>query len=75
MEALLFFTRLNDRYALDGNDPNGFVGVLWSIAGIHDQVCSSKALRNFLMGLSLEMDLAFDDIYYSGRTLRRYINS
>ena len=30
--------RLNDRYALDGNDPNGFVGVMWSIAGIHDQV-------------------------------------
>ena len=30
--------RLNDRYALDGNDPNGYVGVMWSIAGIHDQV-------------------------------------
>jgi deoxyribodipyrimidine photo-lyase len=47
LEALFFFARLNDRYALDGNDPNGFVGVLWSIAGIHDQVCLSKALRNF----------------------------
>jgi len=28
---------LNDKYALDGNDPNGFVGVGWSIMGIHDQ--------------------------------------
>jgi len=27
---------LNDRYALDGNDPNGFVGVGWSMMGIHD---------------------------------------
>ena len=27
---------LNDKYALDGNDPNGFVGVGWSIMGIHD---------------------------------------
>lgn len=27
----------NDRYALDGKDPNGFVGVGWSIMGIHDQ--------------------------------------
>jgi deoxyribodipyrimidine photo-lyase len=26
----------NDRYAYDGNDPNGFVGVGWSIMGIHD---------------------------------------
>ena len=35
-------TRLNDRYALDGNDPNGYVGVMWSIAGIHDQVWTHK---------------------------------
>jgi deoxyribodipyrimidine photo-lyase len=26
----------NDKYALDGNDPNGFTGVGWSIMGIHD---------------------------------------
>ncbi|KAL3787875.1 hypothetical protein HJC23_000417 [Cyclotella cryptica] len=26
----------NDRYAYDGNHPNGFVGVGWSIMGIHD---------------------------------------
>jgi deoxyribodipyrimidine photo-lyase len=35
--ALREALRLNDRYALDGNDPNGFVGVMWSVAGIHDQ--------------------------------------
>lgn len=28
---------LNDKYALDGCDPNGYVGVGWSIMGIHDQ--------------------------------------
>ena len=27
---------LNNRYALDRNDPNGFVGVGWSVMGIHD---------------------------------------
>ncbi|CAB9513453.1 Deoxyribodipyrimidine photo-lyase [Seminavis robusta] len=27
----------NDKYALDGRDPNGFVGVSWSIFGLHDQ--------------------------------------
>jgi len=36
-EALQEALRLNDRLALDGNDPNGFVGVMWSIAGLHDQ--------------------------------------
>ncbi|WP_440956707.1 deoxyribodipyrimidine photo-lyase [Methanosarcina sp. Mfa9] len=27
---------LNDRYELDGRDPNGYVGILWSIGGLHD---------------------------------------
>jgi len=29
--------RLNDTYSLDGNDPNGFTGVAWSIGGVHDR--------------------------------------
>jgi len=28
---------LNDRFALDGRDPNGYVGVLWSVGGLHDR--------------------------------------
>lgn len=36
-EALSIALYLNDRYSLDGQDPNGFVGCMWSIAGIHDQ--------------------------------------
>ncbi|MBU0661135.1 deoxyribodipyrimidine photo-lyase [Patescibacteria group bacterium] len=28
---------LNDKYALDGRDPNGYVGILWSIGGVHDR--------------------------------------
>lgn len=36
-EALSIALYLNDRYSLDGQDPNGFVGCMWSICGIHDQ--------------------------------------
>jgi len=28
---------LNDTYELDGYDPNGYVGILWSITGLHDR--------------------------------------
>jgi len=28
---------LNDRYQLDGRDPNGYAGVAWSIGGVHDR--------------------------------------
>ncbi|KAG5286003.1 hypothetical protein AALO_G00009900 [Alosa alosa] len=36
-EALAIAIYLNDRYSLDGCDPNGYVGCMWSICGIHDQ--------------------------------------
>lgn len=29
--------RLNDRYELDGRDPNGYTGVAWAICGVHDR--------------------------------------
>ncbi|MDQ7831250.1 MAG: deoxyribodipyrimidine photo-lyase [Desulfovibrionaceae bacterium] len=36
-QALETAVWLNDRYALDGRDPNGYVGVLWSVGGLHDR--------------------------------------
>ncbi len=33
---------LNDRYELDGSDPNGVVGVMWSIAGVHDRAWNPR---------------------------------
>lgn len=36
-EALDIAIKLNDRYELDGRDPNGYVGCAWAIAGLHDQ--------------------------------------
>jgi deoxyribodipyrimidine photo-lyase len=28
---------LNDKYELDGRDPNGYQGIAWAIAGVHDR--------------------------------------
>ncbi len=33
---------LNDRYELDGRDPNGYTGVAWSIGGLHDRPWFSR---------------------------------
>jgi deoxyribodipyrimidine photo-lyase len=35
--ALKIAQYLNDKFNIDGRDPNGFVGVGWSIMGLHDQ--------------------------------------
>jgi len=29
--------RLNDKYELDGRDPNGYAGIAWAVAGKHDR--------------------------------------
>ncbi|XP_059175004.1 deoxyribodipyrimidine photo-lyase-like [Physella acuta] len=36
-EALAEAIFLNDKYNIDGRDPNGYVGCMWSICGIHDR--------------------------------------
>ena len=36
-EAIKIGVYLNDKYSIDGGDPNGYVGILWSIAGLHDR--------------------------------------
>ncbi len=41
-EALQRAILLNDRYELDGRDPNGYTGIAWSIGGVHDRAWPSR---------------------------------
>ena len=36
-EAYEIAVNLNDRYELDGRDPNGYAGIAWAIGGKHDR--------------------------------------
>jgi deoxyribodipyrimidine photo-lyase len=36
-EALKIAIYLNDKYELDGRDPNGYTGCAWAIGGVHDR--------------------------------------
>jgi deoxyribodipyrimidine photo-lyase len=36
-EALRIAIYLNDKYELDGRDPNGYTGCAWAIGGVHDR--------------------------------------
>lgn len=37
VKAIKITIYLNDKYSLDGHDPNGYTGILWSIGGLHDR--------------------------------------
>lgn len=36
-QAIAWAIKLNDTYELDGCDPNGYIGILWSVGGLHDR--------------------------------------
>jgi deoxyribodipyrimidine photo-lyase len=43
-EALEIAIYLNDRYELDGRDPNGYTGIAWSIGGVHDRPWGTRPI-------------------------------
>lgn len=43
-EAMNIAITLNDRYELDGRDPNGYAGIAWSMGGVHDRPWSRRPI-------------------------------
>ena len=43
-KALRIGLYLNDKYSIDGRDPNGYVGVGWSVMGVHDMGWAERAV-------------------------------
>ena len=41
-QAMEFAVYLNDRWQLDGRDPNGYTGCAWSIGGVHDRAWGER---------------------------------
>lgn len=41
-EAFEIAVKLNDRYEMDGRDPNGYTGIAWAIGGKHDRPWAPK---------------------------------
>lgn len=41
-EALALGIALNDEYSIDGNDPNGYLGVMWSVCGSMDRAFKER---------------------------------
>lgn len=43
-EALRIAILLNDMFAFDGRDPNGYTGIAWSIGGVHDRAWREREI-------------------------------
>lgn len=53
-EALAHAVYLNDRYELDGHDPNGYAGIAWSIGGVHDRAWPEREIFGKIRYMSFD---------------------
>ncbi len=45
---------LNDRYELDGRDPNGYTGIAWSLGGLHDRPWPTQPIFGQVRSMSYQ---------------------
>lgn len=45
---------LNDKYELDGRDPNGYAGIAWSLGGVHDRAWNERPVFGKIRYMSYE---------------------
>lgn len=53
-EAIATLIHLNDTYFLDGRDPNGYTGILWSVAGVHDRPWFDKPIHGLIRAMGID---------------------
>lgn len=53
-QAMKTANYLNDRYQLDGRDPNGYAGIAWSIGGLHDRAWNARPVFGKVRYMSYE---------------------
>lgn len=56
---------LNDHYSIDGGDPNGYAGILWSVAGVHDRPWFERPIFGVIRYMNYEgLKRKFDIKHY-----------
>jgi deoxyribodipyrimidine photo-lyase len=53
-DAIKILIHLNDTYFLDGRDPNGYTGIMWSVAGVHDRPWFNRPITGLIRAMGLE---------------------
>ncbi|KAF0226816.1 MAG: deoxyribodipyrimidine photo-lyase [Erysipelotrichaceae bacterium] len=49
--AIKILIHLNDTYFLDGRDPNGYTGIMWSVAAVHDRPWFDKPVHGLVRAM------------------------
>lgn len=52
--AFAIALKLNDRYEMDGRDPNGYTGIAWAIGGKHDRPWPERPIYGTVRSMSYD---------------------
>lgn len=64
-EAQQIAIYLNDKYSIDGRDPNGYTGIAWSIGGVHDRPWADRPVFGKIRYMNLQgANRKFDIVQY-----------
>jgi len=55
--AIEYAIYLNDKYSIDGRDPNGYAGIAWAIGGTHDRVWFERTIFGKVRYMSYESQI------------------
>jgi deoxyribodipyrimidine photo-lyase len=67
-EAFATAVRLNDKYELDGRDPNGYANIAWAIGGKHDRPWPTRPVYGAIRSMSFaSTSRKFDSARYIAR--------
>lgn len=70
-EAFKVAVYLNDKYELDGRDPNGYAGIAWSIGGLHDRPWFPRPIFGNIRYMSATgMEKKFDVKAYTSKYIQ-----
>jgi len=53
-DAIEILIYLNDTYFLDGRDPNGYTGIMWCVAGVHDRPWFNRPIIGLIRAMGKE---------------------
>lgn len=70
-EALKTAIYLNDKYAYDSPSANGYVGILWAIAGLHDRAFIDYPITGKIRRMTYD---SLKRKYYLGDYLKKYVS-
>ncbi len=70
-EAQKIAIYLNDKYSIDGRDPNGYTGIAWSIGGVHDRPWADRPVFGKIRYMNLQgAKRKFDIVQYIHNNLQ-----